>query len=76
MLKADTATLADGNTPLVTLTADTTMLAAGIDPSLTLTSMPPCKPEPELRPPLLLHEGPVAHMYIYVDDFISLAQGS
>ena len=69
--------VAAGNTPLVTLAADTTTLAAGIDPSLMPTYVPPCKPKPELRPPLLLYAGPaVAHMDIYVDDFIGLAQGS
>ena len=77
MLKADTTMLAaPGNTPSVTLAADTTMLTADIDPSLMPTYMQPCKPEPELRLPLLLHEGPVAHVDIYMDDFISLAQGS
>ena len=73
-LTADTAMLIAGTTPSVTLTADATY--QGIDPSLTPTPVPPCKPEPDIRPPLLLHAGPVAHMDIYVDDFISLAQGS
>ena len=76
MLEADTAMLAAGNTPSVMLIAATTMLTAGINPSLTPTYVPPCKPKPEFRPPLLLHAGPVAHTDIYVDDIISLAQGS
>ena len=75
-LAADTAMLTAGNTPLVMLGADTTTLATGINPSLMPTYMPPCKPEPDIRLPLLLHAGPVAHVDIYVDDFISLAQGS
>ena len=75
-LVADTTTLAAGIHPLVMLTADTAPLPAGLEPSLTPTSMPPCKPMPELRPPLLIHEGPVAHMDVYMDDFIGLAQGS
>ena len=62
MLEADTAMLIAGTTPSVTLTADTTHWA--LDPSLTPTYMPPCKPEPELWPPLLLHAGPVAHVDI------------
>ena len=58
------------------LKADTTRLTTGINPSLMPTYVPPCKPEPDIRPPLLLHVGPVAHVDVYVDDFISLAQGS
>ena len=74
MLVADTTKLIAGTTPLVMLTADTAH--RGLDPSLMPTSMPPCKPEPELQPSLLLHMGPVAHVDVYVDDFIGLAQGS
>ena len=74
MLAADTAMLIAGTTPLVMLIADATH--RGIGPSLMPTSVPPCKPEPDIRPPLLLHAGPVAHVDIYMDDFIGLAQGS
>ena len=38
--------------------------------------MPSCRPPPENRPPLLRHEGPVAHVDVFVDDFIGLAQGA
>ena len=65
--------------PLVMLKADinpSVMLEAGLKPTFTPMSVSPCKPVPELRLPLLLHEGPVAHVDVYVDDFISLAQGS
>ena len=75
-LTADTTMLTTGNTPSVMLEADTATLAAGIDPSLMPTYMPPCKPKPDIRLPLLLHAGPVAHVDVYMDDFISLAQGS
>ena len=75
-LTVDTAMLIAGTTPSVTLDTDMAMLAAGLDPSLMPTPVPPCKPKPDIRPPLLLHAGPVAHVDIYVDDFISLAQGS
>ena len=68
--------LVAGNTPLVTLKADTAMLAAGINSSLMPTPVPPCKPKPDIRPPLPIHVGPVAHVDVYVDDFIGLAQGS
>ena len=63
-----------GTTPLVMLTADTTH--QGIEPSLMPTLVPPFKPKPDIRPPLLLHVGPVAHVDVYMDDFIGLAQGS
>ena len=75
-LTADTATLVAGNTPSVTLKADPAMLTAGINPSLMPTHVPPCKPEPDIRLPLLIHAGPVAHVDVMVDDFIGLAQGS
>jgi hypothetical protein len=38
--------------------------------------MPSCRPPPENRPPLLWHEGPVAHVDMFMDDFIGLAQGT
>ena len=44
--------------------------------TLMPTFVPPCKTAPELRLPLLIHEGPVAHVDVYIDDFIGLAQGS
>ena len=81
MLVADTTTLIAGTTPSITLAADTAHWGLhpahwGLAPSLAPTSVPPCKPEPELRPSLLLHAGPVAHVDVYVDDYIGLAQGS
>ena len=81
MLIADTAMLVAGTTPSVTLAADTAHWGLntthrGLAPSLMPTSVTPCKPEPELRPSLLLHAGPVAHVDIYVDDYNGLAQGS
>ena len=81
MIIADTAMLVAGTTPLVMFIADTAHQGLntahlGLDPSLMPTSVPPCKPEPELQPSLLLHVGPVAHVDVYVDDFIGLAQGS
>ena len=76
MLEADMAMLTAGTTPSVTLAAGTATLAAGLKPSLMSALLPPCKPVPELRPPLLIHERPVAHVDMYVDDFIGLAQPS
>jgi hypothetical protein len=37
----------------------------------------PCSlPQPEDRAPLLRHKGPIAHVDVFVDDFIGVAQGS
>jgi hypothetical protein len=40
------------------------------------TNLPPPRSLPEDRPPLLKLEGPVAHVDVFVDDFIGIAQGS
>ena len=45
-------------------------------PMLGALMLPPCHLAPEARPPLLLHLGPIAHVNVFVDDFIGLAQGS
>ena len=45
-------------------------------PTLGALMLPPCCLAPDLHPPLLLHSSPVAHVNVFVDDFIGLAQGS
>ena len=64
----------DPPVPLVSPTAD--LDSASMPMTLLMpTFVPPCKPLPATRPPLLIHEGPVAHVDICIDDFIGLAQG-
>ena len=38
--------------------------------------LPPPLPQPEDRAPLITHQGPVAHVDVFVDDFIGVTQGS
>ena len=45
-------------------------------PTLGALMLPPCRLAPEAQPPLLLHSGPLAHVDVFIDDFIGLAQGS
>ena len=45
-------------------------------PMLRALMLPPCHLAPEARPPLLLHSGPIAHVDVFIDDFIGLTQGS
>ena len=55
------------------------MIPAGqsaLNMMLRALMLPPCHPAPEAQPPLLLHSGPIAHVDVFVDDFIGLAQGS
>ena len=38
--------------------------------------LPACLPVPKAWPPLLLHSGPIAHVNVFVDNFIGIAHGS
>jgi hypothetical protein len=51
-------------------------LSSGRPMSPSVTNLPPPRPRPDDRPPLLKIEGPVAHVDVFVDDFIGVAQGS
>jgi hypothetical protein len=57
-------------------TPDQGPLSSGRPMSPFGTNLPPPRPPPEDRPPLLKLGGPVAHVDVFVDDFIGVAQGS
>jgi hypothetical protein len=45
-------------------------------PTKSDTQLPPPRPQPENRPPILKLGQPVAHVDVFVDDYIGIAQGS
>jgi hypothetical protein len=52
-------------------------LAPSSLPTAEPGALVPCPlPQPEDRAPLLRHKGPIAHVDVFIDDFIGVAQGS